>query len=69
VPDALVATDLDLATDIGRDLAPQVALDLEVRVDVIAQRDDVLVGQAAGTQVRADAGGRQGRLARVGPTP
>src|SRR5688572_15008266 len=33
VPDALVAADLDLALDVGGDLAAEVTLDLQVRVD------------------------------------
>ena len=37
VPDALVAADLDLAADVGGDLAAQVTLDLVVGLDVVAQ--------------------------------
>jgi small subunit ribosomal protein S13 len=43
VPDALVATDLDLAADVLRDLASQVALDLEGRVDVAGQLHEVVL--------------------------
>src|SRR6266536_413201 len=57
VADALVASDLDLAADVGGDLAAQVALDLVVRLDVVAQLDEVLVAEVAGAQVRAHAGG------------
>src|SRR5581483_2582575 len=62
VPQALVAADLDLAADVGRDLAAQVALDAEVGVHVVAQPDEVLVGQVPGAEVRADAGGGEGFL-------
>ena len=48
VPHALVAADFDLAADIGGDLTPEVALDPEVRVDVVAQFDQILIGQVAG---------------------
>src|SRR5918994_452434 len=65
VPDALVAADLDLAADVLRHLAAQVALDPVVRLDVVAQPDQVLVGQVAGAQVRAHAGGGE-RLVRAG---
>src|SRR5215207_9871422 len=60
VPDALVATDLDLAADVLRHLAAQVALDPVVPVDVVPQRDQVLVGQVADAHVTADAGGGEG---------
>ena len=53
MPDALVAADLDLAADVGGDLAAQVTLDLEVGVDVVAQPDEIVVGQIAW---RADPG-------------
>src|SRR5690348_13837939 len=53
VPQALVAADLDLAADVGGDLAAQVTLDTEVGVDVVAQLDQVLVAEIPGTQVRA----------------
>ena len=70
VPQALVAADLDLAADVGLHLAAQVTLDLEVALDVVAQRDQLLVGQVLDAQVRADAGGRRGsRWARVRPMP
>src|SRR5205823_3532261 len=55
VPQTLVAADLDLATDVGRDLATQVTLDAVVGVDVVAQPDQVLITQVPGSQVRADA--------------
>src|SRR5207245_4551390 len=45
VADALVAADLDLALDVLGDVATQVALDLQVRVDVVAEPRDLFVGQ------------------------
>ena len=66
VPDALVAADLDLAPDVGGDLAAQVTLDLVVGLDVVAQLHDLIVGQVLGALVGIDAGGRQ-RLRRAGP--
>src|SRR5215207_3505436 len=56
VPDTLVGADLDLPADVLRHLAAQVALDPVVGVDVVAQPDQVLVGQVAGAQVGVDAG-------------
>src|SRR5690606_11304906 len=56
VPDALVAANLDLATDVGLDLAAQVTLDLEVRLDVVTHRDELLVGELVHTQVGAHTG-------------
>ena len=41
VTNALVAADLDLAADVGGDLTAEVTFDLEVRVDVVAQGDEV----------------------------
>ena len=60
VATALVRTDLHLATDVGRDLTAQVALDLVVGLDVVTQRDEVVVGQLVDPQVGADAGGGEG---------
>src|SRR5579872_4855700 len=54
VPEALVADDLDLALDVLVLLAAQVALDLEVGVDVAAQPHDLVLGQIADPGVRAD---------------
>ena len=42
------------------DLAAEVALDLDVRVNPVAQGDDLVVGQVLGAQVRADARGLEG---------
>src|SRR6476620_11694359 len=47
VPDSLIGADLDLASDVGGDLPPQITLDLVVGVDVVAQPDQILVGQIA----------------------
>jgi len=45
-------------------------LDLEVRLDVVAQLDEVLVAQVSGAQVRAPRQWpRVACLARVRPTP
>ena len=57
MPDAGVATDLDLAADVGCDLAAEVTLDLEVRFDVVPERDDLVVGELAGALVDVDPGG------------
>src|SRR5919198_1624249 len=51
VPDALVGADLDLALDVLGDLAAQVALDLVVAVDPLAQADDLLLGEVAHARV------------------
>ena len=45
VPQPLVAADLDLAADVGSDLATQVTLELVARLEVVTQPDQVLVGQ------------------------
>ncbi len=55
VPDARVTADLDLAADVGGNLATEVTLDLEMGVEVLAQSDDVIVTEVAGAQVGADA--------------
>src|SRR6201991_327569 len=59
VPQALVAADLDLATDVGLHLTAQGALHLEVAFDVVTQLGDLIVGQVLGAQVPVDAGGLQ----------
>src|SRR4029079_6713244 len=58
VPDPLVRADLDLALDVGGDLAPQVTLDLHVRVDERPQLGDLVVGEVTNPRV-----GRQPGLA------
>src|SRR3712207_2416600 len=55
VAQPLVAADLDLATNVAGDLAPEVALDAEVLVDVVAQLQQVLVAEVLDPQVGADA--------------
>src|SRR6476619_6946337 len=50
VPQALVATDLDLAADVGLHLTAQITLHLEVALDVVAQLGHLIVGQILGTQ-------------------
>jgi hypothetical protein len=56
----LVAADLDLAPDVGLDLATEVTLDLDVRaVDRVAKLDQLLVTQLVDAQVGADPGGLQ----------
>lgn len=59
VTDALVAPDLDLAADISCHLAAQVTLDAQIGFDPIAQRDDLIVGEIAGPQIRADTRGNE----------
>jgi hypothetical protein len=54
VADALVAPDLDLALDVLGDLAPEVTFDLEVRVDVGADLDDLLFGEIADLRAAVD---------------
>src|SRR5206468_4665687 len=55
VAESLVRADLDLAADVGGDLAAEVALDLVRTLDVVAQEDQLVVGQVAHADVRADA--------------
>ena len=62
--DALVAADLDLAADVGGDLAAEVTLDLVVALDVVAERDELLVAEVLDADVRADAGRGEGLVAR-----
>src|SRR5262245_29331679 len=57
VPQALVAADLHLATDVRVHLAAEVTLDLEVRLDVVTELHQLLVTEVAHAQVRADTGG------------
>ena len=58
--DALVGADLDLAADVGGDLAAEVTLHLEVDLDVIAERDQLVVGEVLDADVSVDAGVREG---------
>src|SRR5512134_2704499 len=55
VADAAVGADLLQALDCLRALAPELALDLEVRVDVRPQLRDLLVGQVADLLVAGEA--------------
>jgi hypothetical protein len=65
VADAAVGADLGEALDRLLTLAPQVALDLELRVDVGAELRDLLVGEVADLRVGVEA--ERGRdLARRG---
>ena len=69
MPDSLVGADFHLATDVGLDFAAEVALNLEVGFDVIAEGEHIFIGQVLGTQIRADAG-RDKELKRTGaPDP
>src|SRR5271165_6198809 len=63
--DSLVAADLDLAPDVGLDLASQVTFDLVGRVDPVAELHQLLVGEVVDPGVPADAGCLQ-RLQRPG---
>jgi hypothetical protein len=47
VTQTLVAADLHLALDVLLDVAPQIALDLEVRVDVGADAVHLFIGEIA----------------------
>ena len=58
VADPLVAADLHLPLDVLGDVPAQVALDLQVGVDVVAEPGDLLVGQVPDPGVGAGLGGR-----------
>ena len=66
---AAVAADLHEPLDVLAHLAAEVALDLEVAVDVLAQADDLLLGEVAHPRVGVDAGLPQDLLAVVRPIP
>jgi hypothetical protein len=57
---ALVAADLDLATNVTGYLAAQVTFDLVVRFDVVAELDELLVAQLVDAHVGAHPGGVEG---------
>src|SRR5690606_37089022 len=57
---ALVGADLDLAADVGGDLAAKIALGLVVRLDPVTQGDQLVVGDFVNAQVATDAGVGQG---------
>src|SRR5699024_815056 len=56
VAQALVGADLDLASDVGLDLAAEVAFDLPRGLDGVTQGRNLFVRQVVGAQVRGDAG-------------
>ncbi|CDZ89198.1 hypothetical protein RHRU231_470046 [Rhodococcus ruber] len=62
VSQALVAADLDLATDVRLDLAAEVTLDLVGLLDELAQLGEILVGEVLAAQIRAHAGGLEDLL-------
>ena len=49
--DALVGADLDLAADVGGDLAAEVTLDLVVALDVVAERDELVIAEVLDADV------------------
>ena len=53
---ALVAVDLNLTTDIRIDFTTQIALDLVVTLEVVTQRDQLLIRQILDANVRVDTG-------------
>src|SRR5205807_2327640 len=60
MPRATVRADLGHALDVGRDLAPQVALDEDFLrgrhpVDDLAEASDLLLAEVLGSRVRVDA--------------
>src|SRR5262249_51926763 len=55
-----------LAADVGLDLTTEVTLGPDVVVDVLADRDELLLGEVANASVRVDAGLGQ-RLLGEGP--
>jgi polysaccharide export outer membrane protein len=65
VAETLVAADLDLAADVGCDLAAEVALNLEVAFDVVAERDELVVAEILDADVAVDPGVGEG-LQRAG---
>src|SRR5699024_7974975 len=65
VTQALIASDLDLAANIGGHLTTEVTLNLECALDVVTQLDELCVAQVLHTGIRADSRFGQG-LARTG---
>ena len=47
---ALVATDFDLAADVGLDFATKVAFEFEVAFKVVAESDELIVGSKRFTE-------------------
>lgn len=66
---ALVAVDLNLTTDIRIDFTTQITLDLVVTLEVVTQRDQLLIRQILDANIRVDTGRGKRFLARVRPTP
>ena len=54
MPKALVAADLDLAADVGLDFATKVAFEFEVAFKVVAESDELIVGQVLDADVGID---------------
>src|ERR1700674_286084 len=67
VAHAPIAPDVHQPLDRARDLAAQVALDLEILLDLLAKFLDVVVGEVLHPRVRVDAGRLQQTLGR-GPS-
>jgi hypothetical protein len=67
VTNALVGADLDLAADVSGDLTSEVTLVLDVRLDVVAELDQVLVREVTDAGVGVDTRGGQ-RLLGAGAT-
>ena len=59
VANSLVASDLDLAADVGGDLTTEVTFYLEVALDVIAKGNELVVGQILDADLAADLGVRK----------
>src|SRR5690606_15336167 len=57
VADALVGADLDLAADVGGDLAAEVALHLVGALDVVAEGDELVIGEVLDADRLVDLGG------------
>ena len=58
--DALVATDLDLASDVRCHLPSKVTLDFQVRFDPVAQCEGLVIREVFGLRLRINTGGLQG---------
>ena len=59
VTDALVATDLDLASDVRCHLASKVTFDFQVRFDPVAEGEGLVVREVLGLHLRINTGGLQ----------
>ena len=59
---ALVAVDLDLAANVSVDFTTQIAFDLIVRLEVVTQRDQLLIRQVLDAGVWIDASRLKGFL-------